>query len=406
MSDSSAAKPPEWYRWQRSSAKYDLFSSGVSPISIAELLEISENKQVSQQQLALDKVRLDDDESPLGHAQLRKNLASLYSARSAGVTHENILITNAAASANYTTLSAILSQGDHVIHQHPIDNVLSDTLKSLGVEVTAWEAKPAKKWQADVQDLKDAIKETTKLVVIQSPCDPTGTVVSKSQLEDMIEVAQEKGLIILADESYRPLFHSLSPSDEDFPPSAINMGYRKVIVTGTVNHAYSLPGVKVGWIACKNADILEACQRTQSRIASSPSRLDEIVAAEALSDRCIHALLSRNIRLCQTNLELLQGFVDEHSWAVSWVKPQAGTTAMLKFHKMGKPVDDVAFCAALLKNAGVFLCPASATYGDSQSYRGYVRVAFGAPTSHVKAALAAWTSVMEDYESVPTASQR
>lgn len=370
------------------------------------MLDISEDRVGSERQLALDNVILDDDESPLGHAQLRRNLASLYSARSAGVTHENIRITNAAASANYTVLSTLLSQGDHVICQQPIDVVLSETLKSLGVEVATWEAKPAKKWQLDVQDLKDVVKENTRLVVIQSPCDPTGTVVPKSKLEALIEVAQEKDIMILADESYRPLFHSLSPSDEDFPPSAINMGYRKVIVTGTINYAYSLPGIKVGWIACKDKDILKVCQPTQTRIASAPSRLDEMVAAEALSDRCIHALLGRNIRLCQTNLELLQGFIEEHSWAVSWVRPQAGTTAMLKFHKMGKPVDDLAFCASLLNEAGVFLCPASTAYGGSQSYRGFVRIAVGAPTSQVKAALAAWTSFMEDYESVRTVPQK
>ncbi|KAJ9614886.1 hypothetical protein H2204_014325 [Knufia peltigerae] len=406
MADSSSSMPPEWNRWQHDSAEYDLFSSSVSPISVAELFEVSEDRTGSKQQLALDDVRLNDDESPLGHAQLRKNLASLYSARSAGVTHENIRITNAAASANYAVLSALLSKGDHAICQHPIDNVLFGALESLDIEVALWEAEPAKKWQLDVQDLKDVIKENTKLIVIQSPCDPTGTVVSKSKLEALIEVAQEKDIIILADESYRPLFHSLSPSDEDFPPSAINMGYRKVIVTGTINHAYSLPGTKAGWIACKDKEILEACQPTQIRIASAPSRLDELVAAEALSDRCIHALLGRNIRLCQTNLELLQGFIEEHSWSVSWVKPQAGTTAMLKFHKMGKPVDDVAFCAALLKEAGIFLCPASTTFGNSKSYRGFIRIAFGAPTSQFKAALAAWTSFMEAYESVPTVSQK
>lgn len=396
----------QWHPLLRSSAKYDLVSPSVSPISISELLDISDNRGETERQLALNNFRLGEDESPVGSVEFRKNLASLYSARSAGVTQDHIIISHGTASSKYTVFAALLSPGDHVICQYPVDGLLYETLASLGAEAARWEAEPAKRWQLDLEELKNLIKDNTKMIVINSPCNPTGAIVSKPKLEALIEVAEEKGIFILADESYRPLFHSISPSDEDFPPSAINMGYPKVIVTGTISQVYSLPGIKAGWIASKNKEILEACSRARRHLDLSASKLDQAVAAEALNDRCIHALLGRNIRLCQTNLELLQGFIEEHSWACSWVKPLAGTTAMLKFHKMGKPVDDAKFCLALLKESGLFICPASTCFGDSK-YRGYVRVAFGVSTSQLRSALAAWTSFMEEnYDSVPTASRK
>jgi aspartate/methionine/tyrosine aminotransferase len=388
------------------STKHDLFSSGTTNISISDLLEISEDRRGSEEQLSWNTLRLEERVSKSGSIELRRNLAALYAARSGGVTADDILITNGASAADYTVLSALLAHGDHVICQHPVDELLLKIPASLGAEVTKWNAEPGKKWRPDIDELKSLIKDNTKLIIIQSPCDPTGAIIPKPVLETLMEVAEEKGIIVMANETYRPLFHSISPSDEDFPPSTINLGYRKVVVTGTVAKAYSMAGTRAGWIATKDSGIMAACKKARLLKSTAASILDEQIAAEALSDRCIHALLARNIKLCQTNLGLVQAFVEEHSWACSWVKPQAGTTAMLKFHKMGKPVDSEGFCLKLLEKAGVLLCPAQC-FGDSQTLRGFVRVAFGASTEDVRGALAAWKAFMEEaFDSVPIASNK
>ncbi|OAP62290.1 aspartate-tRNA ligase [Fonsecaea erecta] len=331
----------QWNEKHLSAAKHDLLSSAASNISLSELLDISEDRKQSEKALSLSELKLKENDSGLGNVELRNNLAALYSARSGGVTENDIIITNGSAAADYTVFSALLGPGDHVICQHPVDELLYKIPASLRANVTWWNADPVKKWELDIEELKTLIRDETKLIAIQNPCDPTGAIVSRPILEALVEVAEEKGITILADETYRPLFHSILPSDDDFPPSTINLGYKKVVVTGAVSKAYGLAGTRTGWIATKDRTILDTCRkfrRLQSTIAST---LDEVVAAEAVSDRCIHALLARNIKLCQTNLNLLQGFVEEHSWSCSWVKPRAGTTAMLKFHKMGKPIDGI-----------------------------------------------------------------
>ncbi|ETI29009.1 hypothetical protein G647_01461 [Cladophialophora carrionii CBS 160.54] len=397
----------KWAEKYLPSTKHDLFSPGTTNISISDLLEISEDRRGSEEHLSLNTLKLEESVSSSGYTELRKNLAALYSARSGGVTADDILVTNGGSAADYTVLSALLAQGDHVICQHPVDELLFKIPASLGAEVTKWNAEPAKKWRPDIDELKTLVRDNTKLIIIQSPCDPTGAIIPRPVLEALMEMAEDKGILVMANETYRPLFHSISPSDDDFPPSTINLGYRKVVVTGTVAKAYSLGGTRAGWIATKDRSIMASCRKTRRLKSTSASILDELIAAEALSDRCIHALLARNIKLCQTNLGLVQAFVDEHSWACSWVKPQAGTTAMLKFHKMGKPVDSEGFCLKLLEQAGILLCPVSRCFGDSQTVRGYVRVAFGASTKDVSAALAAWKAFIEEaFESVPTAPSK
>ncbi|EHY52573.1 hypothetical protein HRR83_006934 [Exophiala dermatitidis] len=397
----------EWFEAHSLSATHDLASSSVSPISLGELLNISESRGESEEKIGLNNIKLKEKDHPAGNVDFRRNLAALYSARSGGVTEDDIVVTNGAVPAHYTVFHSLLEPADHVICQHPVDELLYKLPASLGVEVTLWDADPAKKWQLDIEGLKLLIKDNTRMIVIQSPCDPTGAIVPKPTLEALVQVAEEKGILLLADETYRPLFHSILPSSDDFPPSTVNMGYRKAIVTGAISKAYSLAGVRAGWITCKDKAIINACKQTRRYTSMSASKLDEAVAAEAVSDRCIHALLGRNIRLTQTNLELLQGFIDSHSWACSWVKPLAGTTALIKFHKMGKPVDDEAFCLGLLEKEGVLISPASKCFGDKQKFRGHVRVAFGGSTSDLKAALEAWSRFMEEhYESVPTVSSK
>jgi len=355
----------------------------------------------------LPDLKLEENHSLAGGDKLRDNLAALYSARSLGVTRDDIVITSGESAAVYTVLSSLLTKGDHVICQHPANELLYQIPKDLGADVSLWKAKPSTKWKLDIEELTSLATESTKLIIIHSPCDPTGAIVPRPVLEKLIDFAMERNLIILADEVLRPLFHSILPSSEDFPPSTINMGYRRVVVIGSAAKAYSLPGIKVGWIASRNTDIIRACQR-RSRLTSGPvSKLDEAVAAEAVSDRCIHGLLARNLKICQTNLEALQGFIDEHNWACSWVKPVAGTTGLIKFHKMGKLVDEEAFCTLLHSQRGILVVPAGQGPGDRSDLRGHIRVAFTASTSEFNSALESWKIFMEEsYETVPTASSK
>lgn len=362
--------------------KYNLAETCCASISIDQLQHLSGDK--SKDVLKTDQVLTYG--AIRGAEGLRTNLARLYSAKvTSPLSPDNILTTPGAIQANYLTAYALIGEGDHVICQYPTYQSLYEVPKSLGAEVDLWKAQPEKNWIPDLAELKALIKPNTKLIVINNPNNPTGAILGKTFLEELIAIATEHDITILGDEVYRPIFHSISPIDKDFPPSLLSMGYKNVIVTGSMSKAYSLAGIRVGWIASRNPEIIEKIASARHYTTISVSGLDEQVAAYALSPATVHGLLARNIQLAKTNLALLEKFMIKNEDECEWVKPTAGTTAFVKFHREGKPVDSVDFCKKLLEKTGVLFVPGTQSFGEE--FKGYVRIGFVNQTETVQKGL-------------------
>lgn len=239
-----------------------------------------------------------------------------------------------------------------------------------------------------------------------NPNNPTGAIIPRSMLEKIVEVAAENDSMILSDEVYRPLFTGIRPMDPEFPPSILSMAYPKAIATGSLSKAYSLAGTRVGWIASRSRDIIEACAQGRDYTTISVSQITDQIASYALSPDCIHNLLGRNIKLAKTNLDILERFMEQHRWALEWVKPVAGTTAFVKISREGREVDDVFFCKLLQEETGVMLCPGSYCFGDGKDFKGYVRIGYVCETEVLTEGLAKLKTFMrEGYRTVPTVDQ-
>ena len=117
--------------------------------------------------------------------------------------------------------------------------------------------------------------------------------------------------------------------DPDFPPSILSMSYDKVIATSSMSKAFALAGIRVGWLASRSVEIIEACAASRDYTNISVSQLDDQVASFALGQSCVHALLGRNIALARTNVAILEKFIQEHRDICEWVKPRAGTVRIL-----------------------------------------------------------------------------
>ena len=381
-------------------AKYNIAETCVASISLNDLKELSEDKTNDiwspSTKLTYGAIR--------GSEKLRGTLANLYSAKKP-LDAEKILITQGAIAANMTVLYGLVGKGDHVICHHPTYQQLYEVPESLGAEVELWRAKAESKWQLNIEELKGLIRPNTKMIIINNPQNPTGAIIPKPMLDSLVEIAEEHNLIIMADEVYRPLFHSMSPCSPDFPPSVLSLPYTKVIATGSLSKAYSLAGIRVGWIASRSSELIEACAQARDYTTISVSQLDDQIAAYALSQGCIHGLLGRNIKLAQQNLATLDNFVESFRWACEWVKPVAGTTAFIKFSKLGEEVDDVVFCEKLLEETGVMLCPGSRCFG--QEFKGYVRFGFCCETDVLDEGLEKLREFMKKgYQTLPLAEEQ
>ena len=361
---------------------HDLGETCCDSLSISQLQQLSDSP--STQVLHPD-ARLDYGEIR-GSQELRENLARLYSSKSGSpLSYENVLITAGAISANHLVYYSLLGEGDHVIVHYPTYQQLYAVPASLGAEVSLWKARFEKGWVPDLEELKAMVKENTKLIVLNNPNNPTGAVLPGPLLRELIDFAEPRGITILSDEVYRPIFHGISPVDKNFPPSILSLGYTNTIATGSLSKAYSLAGLRVGWVASRSRDIIEKIAATRHYTTISVSSLCERVAAFALSPSTIHNLLSRNIQLAKTNLEILERFVIKHDDCVEWVKPVAGTTAFLRFHQGGKAVDTDTMCRRIGEEVGVVLVPGR--YGFGEGFKGFVRVGYCCKTEVLKEGL-------------------
>lgn len=235
------------------------------------------------------------------------------------------------------------------------------------------------------------------MIVINNPNNPTGATIPKEVLAKIIDIAQKHGIIVLSDEVYRPLFHSLEPGN--IPPSALGLGYPKVVVTSSMSKSWALAGIRVGWVASLDASIIETIASARDYTTISVSQLDDQVARYALSASVRPQLLARNISLAKENIQLLEQFIQDHSNVCSWVKPTAGTTAFVQFKdKKGAPVDDEAFCKDVLDKTKVMFLPGSRCfgYGQASSFDGFVRIGYVNETEILRQALEKLGSYLVD----------
>lgn len=357
-----------------------------APISIDELTAISTDEAGPQTlhlstKLGYGVIR--------GSDTLRERVASLYEwCAPEPLPFDNVLITQGAIGANFLLFYTLLGPGDHAICVYPAYQQLYGVPQSLGAEVTFWRLRKETGYVPDVSELESLVKDHTKMIVLNNPNNPTGSTIPRAVLSSIVEFAKARGIIILCDEVYSPLYHSL-PTEVDMPPSILSFGYDKTISTGSMSKAWSLAGLRLGWIASRDEGIINAAANSRDYTTISVSRLDDQVASYALSPSVRPTLAQRNLELARTNLDLLDKFVGERHGNCDWTKPTAGTTAFVQFTHEGRPVDDVAFCLSALRETKVMLLPGSKCFGHDEDFKGFVRIGYVCETKLLREALKA-----------------
>ncbi|KAE8146333.1 pyridoxal phosphate-dependent transferase [Aspergillus avenaceus] len=390
-----------WMDAYENDAKYNLAETCCASISLNDLLAFS-----GQQINIIDYNQKQVYGAIRGSKPLRTNIANLYNAEvPQPLVADNVLITNGAIQANFLALYTNVGPGDHVICHYPTYQQLYSVPEAFGAEVSLWRSKENAGWQLDLDDLKSLIKPNTKLIIINNPQNPTGAILERELLQGLVNIARQHDIMIHSDEVYRPLFHSVDSDQQEHPPSIVSFGYDNVIATGSMSKAFSLAGIRLGWIVSRRPDIIEACAACRHYTTISVSQLDDSVATLALSSPTVNNLMERNIQLARQNLSVLDAFISKFKWAIDWARPQAGTTAFVKFHnKDGAPIDDVVFCQRLLEKTGVMFAPGSHCFGGGVDFKGFVRIGYVQEHQVIVDGLQALSDFMvNEYEKVPAA---
>ena len=336
--------------------KYLLCASDCESFTIGELLNLEENAN-----LKLKQHWLGYTESP-GSPSLRDEIAKLYQ----NIDAEEILVFSGAEEGIFVFMNVYLNAGDHVIVQEPAYQSLFEVANSLGCEITKWSMNYEQDWELDIEFLEKNIKENTKCLILNFPHSPTGYIPSKKKFKEIVEIATEKEIAIFSDEVYR--FLELDPDDR--LPAMCDV-YNKGISLGVMSKSFGLAGLRIGWIASKEKELLRNLLALKNYTTICNSAPSEFLAMVALRNK--KSILERNRELVNTNVNLLEDFFNEHKNIFSWVKPKGGSVA---FPKLLVHDDVDQFCQDLLDVEGILLMPGTIFNYDKPHFR----IGFGRKT--------------------------
>ena len=276
----------------------------------------------------------------------------------------------AAEEGIFTAYHALLEPGDHVVVETPCYESALQVARSAGAEVTEWRRSAADGWAHDLDALERALRPDTKLVYVNTPHNPTGTLMPRAVLERVVELCAERGAWLFCDEVYRELEHD--PADR--LPAACDL-YERALSLGSMSKTYGLPGLRLGWLASRDREALQRIVDLKHYTTICSSAPSELLSALALRHR--EALADRNRGIVLANLPLLDGFLERHAELFSWTRP---TASPIGFVRLNGVEDTTAFCARLVAETGVLLLP-----GIVYDEPGHVRIGYGR-SSHARGA--------------------
>lgn len=344
-----------WMNAYENDCTHNLAETCVRSLTVEELLDLSGKREETLEQLV--QTRLTYGDIP-GSPRLRQAIAGLYQAMSP----ERVTITNGAIGANALTMLTLVEPGDRVISVLPTYQQHYSIPESIGAQVDILQLREENGWLPDLDELRGLVKKAggkVRLININNPNNPTGSVMEEPMLREIAGIAREAGAWLLCDEVYRGLCHQ----GDAYTASVADL-YEKGISTGSMSKVYSLAGLRLGWIAGPR-ELTERLERQRDYHIISVGRLDDLLASVALESR--EAISARNLAICREGGRLLAEFVagEPH---ISYVKPKGGTTAFLRYDL---PMESAELCQRLQEETGVMLLP-----GSALDMEGYLRIGY------------------------------
>ena len=326
-------------RWEFS-VEHLLCASDVEGWAMADLLELADAEAWA---LWTD-LRLGYTEST-GHPLLRAEIAELYE----HLGPDDVLVFAGAEEAIFCLLNVALEAGDHAVVTWPGYQSLHEVARAAGADVTLHELREERRWRLDVEQLIDELRENTRLVVVNAPHNPTGMLPTHAEWARLTDELADRGIRLLADEVYRYL-----EVDERDRLQAGADAYPLGISLGVMSKSFAMAGLRIGWLATRDREILDRCARFKDYTTICSSAPSEILALIGLRAR--DQVLARSRRIVADNRVLLDDFFRRHGDRVTWVPPRGGPVAYPRL--LGdESADDVA--RKLVESEGVLLLPGS-----------------------------------------------
>jgi aspartate/methionine/tyrosine aminotransferase len=325
-------------------ARYHLCASDMQSMTLAELLAMAEPAD----RAAWDQLYLGYTET-WGSAALREAIAETYD----NVGAEHVLTFAGAEDGIFAAMHAILEPGDHAITVIPNYQSVESVPLSI-CDTTGIALDPDRNWDLDLNRVRDAIRPNTRVICINFPHNPTGKVISGETLDSLIAICRERSIYLFSDEVYR----LLERRPEITLPQVADR-YERGLSLGVMSKAYGLPGLRLGWVASKDVELLQRMERVKHYTSICSAAPSELLTQIALKAR--ERILARNLQLLGENLVILEDFFAEYARLFEWHLPDGGSIGYPRY--LG-PEGVEAFAAELVEQAGVLLLPGSVYQSD------------------------------------------
>lgn len=325
-------------KWEFS-ARYHMTASDAEAMSLRDLLAMATPEEREE----YDSMWLGYTET-FGAPDLRATIAQTYADQPA----DNILCFAGASEGIFAANNVILDADSHAIVVTP--NYQSHESLPLAIcEATGVPLDPNDNWSLDIDRIKAAIRPNTRLVTINFPHNPTGTILPLDRYHALIDLCRHHGIYILHDE----IFNGLGPTGAAHLPFVADI-YERGLSLGVMSKSYGLPGLRIGWIACQDRDVLSRMERMKHYLSICNSGPSERLAKIALLHR--EKILARNCAIVDENLPKWDAFFARYPDLFEWRRPDGSCMA---FPRYKGPEGVEAFANSLVEDASVLLLPST-----------------------------------------------
>ncbi|AWS43892.1 aminotransferase class I/II-fold pyridoxal phosphate-dependent enzyme [Streptosporangium sp. 'caverna'] len=324
-------------RWEFT-ARHHLTASDAQTMTLTELLALADD----QDRAAFENLSLGYTET-YGDPALREAIAQSYERADAA----DVICFAGAEEALYLAMNVLLDAGDHAVVVTP-NYQAAETVPLALCEVTGVALDPDRDWALDLDQIKAAIRPNTRVVSVNFPNNPTGKIIDVADFAELARLCDEHGIHLFSDEVYRGLERDPART----LPQAADLSERALSLNVT-SKSLGLPGLRIGWITCRDRDLLSRLERAKHYTTICNSAPSEVLARIAIKAR--ETILDRNRALISANLPAFDAFFAEFADAFEWRAPDGGCVAYPRY--LG-PEGVERLCTRLVEESGVLLLPA------------------------------------------------
>jgi len=293
-----------------------------------------------------------------------------------GVGTEDVQITTGAAEGILILFTLAAEPGANVLLPSPGFPPFSEIPRGLGLEVRHFHQRAENQFRVDQDEIKRLADARTKILLVNTPHNPSGTVLSDEELAALHDFAAERGIQFVCDQVYHPIYHGRPTTTAARLPHAT--------VMSDFSKALCLAGLRLGWLVERDRKRMEQCRRARSYFTVSGTALGEKLGIIALRNR--EKIYERVREVTTANLSVLDGFFKEHERVFSWMRPTGGMTS---FPWMKSGEDSRAFCGEAAEQ-GVLLAP-----GDCFGMPKHFRIGYGAAAEQFPRAIERLSKLVE-----------